>query len=1198
MTILDIFEKDITRFIEGVVKAPQVEEEIVLQELEEYVVTKELHRHFDKFFESYRKGTQQRTNNIGVWISGFFGSGKSHFLKILAYLLSDNLYDGRKAIDFFDGKILDSRILADMQIAANTSTDVILFNIDMEADADSKYNKEAIVTVFMKLFNKAQGFCCSMPWIADLERKMTQDGVYEAFCARFEELSGSDWASAREDYYFEEDSIIQALADTTKMSAEAAKSWYDKAEKNYTIDIGTFARKVREYLELKSQITGKEQYIVFLCDEIGQYIGGDGNLMLNLQSIVEALGTECGGRAWVIATSQQDIDSITKVDRDNFSKIVGRFKTQLSLSSSNVDEVIQKRLLEKKSVAAESLALLYQEKNSTLGNILTFSPDTPEKRVYTTQDEFVAVYPFVPYQSNLLQAVFNGIRTHGAAGKHLSEGERSLLDAFQEAVGQYLDAESGMLVPFHAFYKTVETFLDHNIHKVISDAQSSAEREDGALQPYDVNVLKVLFMIKYVPNILPANLENITTIMLEHIDQDRIETKKIVDASLRRLEQQKLIIKNGSQFIFLTNEEQDINREIREIKIDSSELLDKIGDQVFNVLFGLNKKYRYSDRYDFGCNTIIDERPRGTQRDEIGIRVLTPMYAHGGATDVEVKALSSRERNVFLVLPDEMSFFDEMEQAMQIDTYLRRTAGKSVSDTVEDIKTTKNRESKQRVERCQSLVVEALKRAEFYVNGSRLDIKEKNPQERMNDVLKVLVEGIYTKLSYINSPFYNTESLQTIVRRHLDQTVIMGAETKVENELALSELLERISTSSFKNLALTVRGILDLFGKIPYGWLDMDIAGILLTLFKNQEIRLELAGETIAIDDNNLIAYVTKRDYLDRVTIQARVKIAPHLIANAKTIGKEVFGRSDFPGDEDGLMTRLRELAAGELNRHDPQNPGILQLLDSYKTTRYPGKQVLEDGKTLLSEFAKRKDSKSFFEYIYQEREGLQDYMEDAQDVKKFFQTQQDIFDRALKMLEIYEGNRSYVLDEKTIQIVGELERITKLAAPYSEIHKLPALVQSFTDCFYAIIKAESEPVQEDIKADRQAVREDLAQRSFTAEFKTDVETYYTNLLDRLSHANNIYEVIAMRTESDRKKVGFLQAFDHRVLELARAATAVENQEEAPAVTVRKMKQVSFKKLMAGADQITSKQDIDVLVEQVRTKLEAELAEETTIRII
>ena len=134
------------------------------------------------------------------------------------------------------------------------------------------------------------------------------------------------------------------------MSEEAARNWYNKAEENYTLSVDKFAKRVREYIESK----GNNHHVIFLVDEMGQYIGDDSDLMLNLQTVVEDLGTECGGKAWVIVTSQQDIDSMTNMKgakRNDFSKIQGRFDTRLSLSSANVDEVIKRRILRKTMLA-------------------------------------------------------------------------------------------------------------------------------------------------------------------------------------------------------------------------------------------------------------------------------------------------------------------------------------------------------------------------------------------------------------------------------------------------------------------------------------------------------------------------------------------------------------------------------------------------------------------------------------------------------------------------------------------------------------------------------------------------------------------------------------------------------------------------------------------------------------------------------
>ena len=187
MRIEQMFVKEIDRDIKGVIKVGQDDDSNIKQELSEYVVTKELNKHIRTFFESYKKGVSGNTDKMGVWISGFFGSGKSHFLKILSYILENREVDGIKALDYFkdENKIDDSMVMADMHLAANTNTEVILFNIDSKSEADSKSNKDAIVEVFMKVFNEKQGFIGSMPFLAELERKLFVDGEFDAFKTKF-----------------------------------------------------------------------------------------------------------------------------------------------------------------------------------------------------------------------------------------------------------------------------------------------------------------------------------------------------------------------------------------------------------------------------------------------------------------------------------------------------------------------------------------------------------------------------------------------------------------------------------------------------------------------------------------------------------------------------------------------------------------------------------------------------------------------------------------------------------------------------------------------------------------------------------------------------------------------------------------------------------------------------------------------------
>ena len=404
----------------------------IKQELEEYVVTRELQKHFSDFFASYKKGIIGNTDKMGVWISGFFGSGKSHFLKILSYLLANKEVSGKKAIDYFvdDNKISDQMVLADMKLVSTVQTDVVLFNIDSKSEVNGKHSKDAIVSVLQNVFNEMQGFSGSNPFLADMERKLTEEGKYDLFKEKFEDNFGSTWEESRSDFDFIQDDVVEVLDEIDFMSIESGRNWCEKATGDYKYKVEDFAQLVKKYLNKKEN----NHHIVFLIDEIGQYIGDDSKLMLNLQTVTEDLGTACGGKAWIIVTSQQDIDSITKTKGNDFSKIQGRFDTRLSLSSANVDEVIKKRILEKNEAGKQTLELLYDDKATVIKNLIIFN-DGVEKKLYSDRENFADIYPFIPYQFNLLGGVLTSIRTHGASGKHLAEGERSMLALFKERMG-------------------------------------------------------------------------------------------------------------------------------------------------------------------------------------------------------------------------------------------------------------------------------------------------------------------------------------------------------------------------------------------------------------------------------------------------------------------------------------------------------------------------------------------------------------------------------------------------------------------------------------------------------------------------------------------------------------------------------------------------------------------------------------------
>src|SRR5699024_10776148 len=249
MKIKDMFAKPINRDIQGVIKVGQDDDKNIKQELEEYVVTKELQRHFRDFFNNYKKGIIGNTDKMGVWISGFFGSGKSHFLKILSYLLENREVAGKNALDYFldDEKIEDPMVVADMELACNTPTDVVLFNIDSKSKSAGTKGKDSILNVFLRVFNEMQGFSTD-PHLADLERQLTEDRLYDDYKIRYEELHNLNWVENRHKFKFHKDKVVETLADMEIMSEASARDWCRTTTIPYEISIDKFAELVKNYL--------------------------------------------------------------------------------------------------------------------------------------------------------------------------------------------------------------------------------------------------------------------------------------------------------------------------------------------------------------------------------------------------------------------------------------------------------------------------------------------------------------------------------------------------------------------------------------------------------------------------------------------------------------------------------------------------------------------------------------------------------------------------------------------------------------------------------------------------------------------------------------------------------------------------------------------------------------------------------------
>ena len=1045
MKIQDLFFKSLDRSINGVVKADQNDQATVYQELDEYVVTQELEKHFRNFFQVYGTDLSDPSlaNKAGVWISGFFGSGKSHFLKILSYVLAnkatcDEQGNVRLSADFFDeNKITDAFIRADIAKAVRHQADVILFNIDSKVNAND--DGDPILNVFLRVFNEYQGFNADHPHIAHLERYLTKKGVYEQFKQAFEASSGEAWLEVRDGFHFYQDDIQNALAQVLEMSAESAEKWFTEAEKNFSVSVENFCQWVKEYLETQDA----QKRILFLVDEVGQFIGNDTRLMLRLQTITENLGTMCQGRAWIVVTSQADMDAVlgemTSSKANDFSKITGRFKTRLSLSSSNTDEVIQKRLLRKTDAAAAELQTVFEQKGDILKNQLSFDRSGPTLKNFDGDQSFVANYPFAPYHFQLVQKVFEQIRKVGATGAHLAYGERSMLDAFQMAAKSVSDQNIGVLVPFHSFYKAIEGFLDPAVKRTIDQASANP-----VLEPVDTQILQILFMIRYV-DILKGTLDNLVTLSIEKIDEDKLALRQRLESSLQRLEKESLITRNGDEFLFLTNEERDITKKIKATDLSSSEENNKLSQMLFSDVLRDKNKHRYAvNKVDYSLGRYLDGHAKDNKLDhDLRIQIISPLDVDYKSYDEGKCILYSTDEGGQIVfkLPDDLHFFNELRTSLKTDKYIRTNNDGSQPD-ISKILGERGRENQERVKRLRVNLEQMLLNASCYIQGQVKTFTSPSMQLRLDEACDYLLENTYTKLDYIQK--YQDDAWRELkALLSADDVTLSGLDWNDSqfNPKAVREIEDYIALRSRGTERIYVYEVVEHFNKRPFGWPDAEILLMLGQLAVAGRITFD-RGSSTAMNLKDAFSVLENSKQRREVVISQKKQTDERLLHQAKELAKDLFASAGANSEKE-----LHQLYVGHFNTW-------LSHLKNYQskaeTGKFPGKAVISTAILTLQRLLASKDSYHFFKDLMEQEDQILDLEEDYRNVHEFYTIQIHVWQQLLHALNAFEKNRSALLqDEQAMRAWRQLTELSQSETPYKQLNQVSnwiAQVQTVND--------------------------------------------------------------------------------------------------------------------------------------------------------
>lgn len=801
------------------------------------------------------------------------------------------------------------------------------------------------------------------------------------------------------------------------MSEDAARNWFNGTETVET-SIAQLVSEMKEYVDNKPD----DFRLLFMVDEVGQYVGGDTDLLINLQSLVEKIGSECGGKIWVVCTGQEAIDEIIKARENEFSRIQARFKTRLSLTSSSADEVIQKRILKKKPEVKPALEQVYNQNDSVLRNLFSFTDAILDIKGYTGPQDFTRNFPFVPYQFIIMQKVFAEIRKHGNSGKHLSGGERSMLSGFQEAAQKIQDKDEYALAPFYLFYDTVHTFLDSSIRRVIERCQKAADNGDG-IEQQDVDVLKLLYLIRYVDDI-PANLDNIVILMADDIRLDKITMREKVRGSLDRLLSQNYIGRSGDTYNFLTDEEQDIQRDIyKNTQVDTSAIVERIGHMIFADIY-TTKKYRHG-KYDFPFDQMVDTTSIGAVTGGMRLSIMTV------ATDTIEKSelrLMTESKNQAIVVLSETPYYESLEKAMKVRKYVKQRNVAQLPKSVQDIIRNHQDEATKYESSAEENLKKAIIGAEFYVDGEHIEIKGGDAKSKLNQALEYLVTHVYSELGLITKNADTDADVLAVLNGEHLSGVMPGLE---ENHDAAVKMEEYLEMQDAKKLPTSMADVQSRYQAIPYGWKEIDIAVVAAMLIYEQKVTIKYGGETIQPGNPKLPDMLRKKSEIGKTSISKRQVITATKMRAVKELLREYFEVMDVPDDEDGLVRYIVE-------KFEAQKTHYEELNKRYIGHKYPDHHLVTNALSLMeSVLSQRKDNTALIDRLLKEEDKLLDNKDDMQSVEGFFKNQVQVFDAAVRMETDLRNDLPYLQkEEEANQALNQIRKITVVEAGQSSVYK------------------------------------------------------------------------------------------------------------------------------------------------------------------
>jgi hypothetical protein len=433
--IKDLFRGDIERPIETVIHVDLSDEQIVAHEIDEYVVTDNIRRQLEELGDLYAETARNPSESTNVWVSGFFGSGKSSFAKMIGYALANPAIDGRTATERLLARTNSMKLEA-LLTTAHTLAPAITVFVDLSSGRDMLREGESLVLPIYRALLKRLGYSVS-ELLAELEVTLEKEERLDKFeTAVLEATNGREWSQVR-DVALAKNYASRALHIIDPATFPNADSWVRGASAP-SIDHNWLASRAMELLKRRGSGATR---LVFVVDEVGQYVARSIPRMFDLQGLAEAFQKK-RGPLWLVVTSQEKLSDVVdslESRQVEYARVQDRFPLRVDLLPSDIYEVTSRRVLDKTDAGQ---TVIRDQLAAHRGQLNTYVRlESPTRAADLAEDEFVRLYPLVPYQVQLLIDAVSARRAQGGGSPMLGGSNRTIIKLAQQLI---IDPSNGL----------------------------------------------------------------------------------------------------------------------------------------------------------------------------------------------------------------------------------------------------------------------------------------------------------------------------------------------------------------------------------------------------------------------------------------------------------------------------------------------------------------------------------------------------------------------------------------------------------------------------------------------------------------------------------------------------------------------------------------------------------------------------------